>query len=85
VRARAPRVPRRRRWGSASDNERVYVNNNNYGHATLDFSGADAYLKPVPNEAGATSPPASANGGLLSALDAWDGKARLPFCTALAC
>lgn len=56
-------------WGSASDNQRVYVANNNFGHLPLDL----AALKAVPNQPGATSPPASANGGLAAALDAWSG------------
>ncbi|KAI8475329.1 MAG: quinon protein alcohol dehydrogenase-like superfamily [Monoraphidium minutum] len=60
-------------WGSASDNKLIYVNNNNMGNIMLDFAGADAYLKPVPNALNATAPPTSANGGLCVALDAWDG------------
>jgi polyvinyl alcohol dehydrogenase (cytochrome) len=44
-------------WGSASDNERVYVSINNAFHAPLaDFI-----------------PGSSANGGMLAALDPWDG------------
>jgi polyvinyl alcohol dehydrogenase (cytochrome) len=66
-------------WGSASDNNYVYGNNNNYGHVALDLAGADAYLKPVPNAPGAAAPPATANGGHLTALDAWDGSIKWTF------
>jgi len=51
----------------------IFVNNNNHGHATLNLATTDAYLKAVPNEPGATQPPATADGGLCVALDAWDG------------
>jgi polyvinyl alcohol dehydrogenase (cytochrome) len=67
------------RWGSASDNKLVYVSNNNQGNAKIDFQGADAYLKPVPNVKGEKAPPASTNGGLCVALDAWDGTVRWTF------
>ena len=57
-------------WGSASDNDRVYVSNNNFFHLPLDQS----MLRGVPNTPGATAPPASANGGMVAALDALTGE-----------
>lgn len=57
-------------WGSASDNERVYVSNNNFWHAPLDQSA----LLGVPNTPGATIPPSpSPTGGLAAAMNAYDG------------
>jgi len=46
-------------WGSASDNERIYVNNNNFFHKPLSewFPGAN--------------PPPT--GGMAAALDPWSG------------
>eukprot|EP00899_Mesostigma_viride_P005703 jgi/Mesvir1/15133/Mv14766-RA.1 len=49
-------------WGSATDGSRVYVSNNNYFHRPLDT----AALKVVNTGFVPT-------GGLVSALDAWDG------------
>lgn len=66
-------------WGSASDGNTVYVNNNNHGHASLDLKGADKYLRAVPNTAGASKAPANATGGLLTALSAFDGAVRWTF------
>ncbi|KIY99021.1 hypothetical protein MNEG_8939 [Monoraphidium neglectum] len=66
-------------WGSASDNKLVYVSNNNMYNTKVDFQGADAYLKPVPNVKGEKVAPASTNGGLCVALDAWDGTVRWTF------
>jgi outer membrane protein assembly factor BamB len=57
----------------------VFVNNNNSPHAPLDLRGADAYLKPVPNQPGTASPPAAADGGLCAALSAWDGTVAWTF------
>jgi polyvinyl alcohol dehydrogenase (cytochrome) len=48
-------------WGSASDNERVYVANNNFFHKPLTDLFPDA---------GANAP----TGGVAAALDSWDGK-----------
>ena len=56
-------------WGSAADSQRVYVVNNNFFHKPLDLVD----LKAVPNEPGATAPPASANGGHITALYSVDG------------
>lgn len=56
-------------FGSASDNERVYVSNSNSYHEQLNLT----YLQAVPNAPGATSPPSNANGGFAAALDAFDG------------
>ena len=56
-------------WGSAADDARAYVSNNNFFNAPLDL----AALKAVPNIPGAVAPPLSATGGLVSALDLWQG------------
>ncbi|GBF89065.1 hypothetical protein Rsub_01782 [Raphidocelis subcapitata] len=66
-------------WGSASDGDAVYVNNNNAFRLRLDFAGVDAYLKPVPNAPGAASPPSSSDAGLTVALSAFDGAVRWSF------
>jgi polyvinyl alcohol dehydrogenase (cytochrome) len=57
----------------------VFVNNNNFGHVTLNLATTEAYLKAVPNEARATEPPTTADGGLCVALDAWDGAIKWSF------
>jgi outer membrane protein assembly factor BamB len=51
-------------WGSASDNERVYVSNNNFFH--LPLTGLP-FVEAGPGGA----PP---TGGMAAALDPWDGK-----------
>lgn len=56
-------------WGSAADDARAYVSNNNFFNAPLDL----AALKAVPNRPGAVAPPTTATGGLISALDLWNG------------
>lgn len=57
----------------------MYVSNNNFYKTVLNFTGSDAYLRPVPNTPGARTPPASADGGLLVTLDAWDGAVKWTF------
>lgn len=54
-------------WGSASDNARVYVSNNNYHHNMTEM------IKPAPG----SNP--SGNGGMLWALNAWDGSVAWSF------
>ncbi len=56
-------------WGSATDGQRVYAATNNYFHLPLDLVA----MKAVPNQPGAATPPASANGGALITMDAWTG------------
>jgi hypothetical protein len=75
--ARRPLTPARPRLrpcpaparGSASDNNRVYVANNNFFSLTLD----PTKLRGVPNTPGATSAPSTANGGMVAALVSGSG------------
>jgi len=53
-------------WGSAADDTRIYVANNNYLQLTLNVSSPDWH---VANPAVSTA----ANGGLAMALDSWNG------------
>ena len=53
-------------WGSAADDTRIYVANNNYLQLTLNVSSPDWH---VANAAVSTA----ANGGLAMALDSWNG------------
>lgn len=53
--------------------------NNNFERVFLNFTGPDSYLRPVPTTLGGRRPPASAEGGLLVALDAWDGAVKWTF------
>ncbi len=56
-------------WGSASDNARVYVSNNNFFNLAL----TQPDLRLVPNVKGATKAPVNPSGGLVAALDTWSG------------
>ncbi|KAI8476856.1 MAG: pyrrolo-quinoline quinone repeat-containing protein [Monoraphidium minutum] len=65
-------------WGSASDDQTVYVNNNNAYHLAVDLL-KDGYYKPVANVLGSSTPPASTTGGMCIAVDAWDGSIKWTF------
>jgi len=59
-------------WGSAADNNRIYVANNNYLNVPADLTS----MKPVVNWIATTNqlPPTSTNGGMASAIDAYTGE-----------
>jgi polyvinyl alcohol dehydrogenase (cytochrome) len=59
-------------WGSAADNSRIYVANNNYLSVTADLTN----LKSVVNFPTTTNqlPPTSTDGGLAAAVDAYTGE-----------
>jgi hypothetical protein len=56
-------------WGSAADNARIYVNNNNYYNLELNLT---ADMKPV-KLPGQLTAPTKTNGSIAVALNAWDG------------
>lgn len=64
-------------WGSAADNARIYVSNNNYLSISTDLTG----MKSVVNFPTKTNqrPPASTNGGVAAAVNAYDGTIEWTF------
>uniref|UniRef100_A0A383VAH7 Pyrrolo-quinoline quinone repeat domain-containing protein n=1 Tax=Tetradesmus obliquus TaxID=3088 RepID=A0A383VAH7_TETOB len=56
-------------WGSAADTSRIYVANNNYLSVPINLSS----MKAVPNKLGSNAIPATTQGGIAAAVDAYDG------------